>query len=64
MKVTPRLEGLWQLHFATRSPEDNTAPELIANIERDSNHNLDIIVKRSGSLTVRNMRTGQAFSYR
>ncbi|WP_188946270.1 ComEC/Rec2 family competence protein, partial [Polymorphobacter multimanifer] len=41
--------ALWQLHFANRSPEANTAPERIANTDAATDHNLVVTVSDTGA---------------
>ncbi len=49
---------MFQLHAATRSPEANTIPERIVNIDRFDNYNLAISVSRSACFTFTNQRSG------
>lgn len=63
IKALPRLQALWQLHSATRSPEADTTPAHIANIDRDTNHNLIITADQRGTLTVQNPRTTTTTRY-
>lgn len=60
LRALPGLEGLWQLHFATRSPASNTPPERIANIDPSTDHGLTMTVGRDGAISVRNDREGAA----
>lgn len=62
-KTLPRLQALWQLHSATRSPEADTTPAQIANIDRDTNFNLTITVNRAGTFTINNPRTDTTNRY-
>jgi beta-lactamase superfamily II metal-dependent hydrolase len=67
--VLERLRGLpaqpavWQVHFATRSPEANTAPERIANLEPLTNHNLALTIFDTGDIVIANPRTGVTSRY-
>ena len=56
--ASPRIESVWQLHVATRSPEQNTGPERIANLTNDPDamYPLAIAVAKSGAITVTNPR--------
>jgi competence protein ComEC len=56
---------VWQLHFATRSPELNYPPQQIANIQALPNENwpLHINVLKSGTVTVANARNGFSKTY-
>ncbi|HUO23804.1 MAG TPA: MBL fold metallo-hydrolase [Caulobacteraceae bacterium] len=62
---SPSVRGVWQLHFATRSPEDNTAPDHIVNVLGDDPIDpLIIDVNKSGTVTVVNPRNGYSQSYK
>jgi competence protein ComEC len=63
--ASPRIQGVWQLHFATRSPEKNPPADQIANPADmpDAIHPLDISVAKSGTLTLRNPRNGFSKAY-
>ena len=56
---------LWQVHFATRSPDLNAPPNQIANIAALPNENnaLHINVLKSGAITVINSRNGYSKTY-
>lgn len=57
-------QGLWQLHFATRSPEKNAPADQIANPDgADAMATLTIAVDRSGRFTVTNGRNGFSRTY-
>jgi len=58
--ASPRIASIWQMHFATRSPADNTRPEQIANLtsEPDAMTPLRVAVTKSGTITVVNPRAG------
>lgn len=63
---SPRLERLWQLHLAERADaQHNAAPAYIANLsgDIDQHYSLEVIVKKDGTLTVLNERTGFAETY-
>ncbi len=57
-------QGLWQLHFATRSPGKNAPVDQIANLEGpDAMASITVTVDKSGSLTLTNNRNGFSRSY-
>jgi beta-lactamase superfamily II metal-dependent hydrolase len=63
---SPRLERLWQLHFAERAGAEHNAPEpYIANPDstNDAHASLEVTVTKQGAITVTNVRTGFAESY-
>jgi beta-lactamase superfamily II metal-dependent hydrolase len=63
---SPRLERLWQLHFAERADTAHNAPETyIANpiSARDTHASLEVTVTKQGAFTVTNDRTGFRESY-
>jgi len=64
LKALPSLKALYQGHRnVATTAEDNTAPELIANLEAtpDAGHSIVAIVDRNAqSFTVTNARTGEA----
>jgi beta-lactamase superfamily II metal-dependent hydrolase len=65
LKALPSLEALYQGHRNTRStPDDNTAPELIANLDAppaDNGHAITATIDPAArSFTVVNGRTGEA----
>jgi competence protein ComEC len=63
--ASPRIKAVWQVHFATRSPEKNAPPAQIANLADgpDGMHPLQIEVRTDGSITMTNPRTGGAQVY-
>jgi beta-lactamase superfamily II metal-dependent hydrolase len=64
--ASPRLKGLWQLHFATRSGADKNAPnDQIANpaTTPDAMHPLQIAVAKSGAVTITNPSNGVSKTY-
>ncbi len=63
---SPRLRRLWQLHFAERAgPEHNVPETYIANPSAtgDMNASLEVVVAKTGALTVTNERTGFSETY-
>jgi beta-lactamase superfamily II metal-dependent hydrolase len=63
---SPRLQRLWQLHFAERAgPEHNVPATYIANPSstEDAHASLEVTVANTGTLTVTNERTGSSESY-
>jgi beta-lactamase superfamily II metal-dependent hydrolase len=65
LKAAPTLKDVWQLHFATRSPEKNPPADQIANLAEgpDLNHPLLMRVAKSGAVTVSNPRSGLSKTY-
>lgn len=64
MRATPRLEALWQLHSATRSPDKDEPDKHIVNPEGVTDGlPLRIVVKKGGLITVTNARTGYSETY-
>jgi beta-lactamase superfamily II metal-dependent hydrolase len=63
LQALPTRPAVWQLHFATRSPQSNTAPERIANIEPLTNHNLALTISDNGTIGIANPRTGATTAY-
>jgi beta-lactamase superfamily II metal-dependent hydrolase len=62
LKALPSLQALYQLHRnVATGPGDNTAPELIANLEEapDAGYMVSVHVKPDSSFEVVNHRTGQ-----
>jgi competence protein ComEC len=60
----PFVKGMWQLHFATRSPDKNGPADQIVNPDGpDAAHPLQIAVDKDGTIAVTNPRTGATTSY-
>jgi competence protein ComEC len=62
LKALPSVKALYQLHRnVATGPDDNTSPDLIANLEEtpDAGHMVSVHVKPDGSYEVVNHRTGQ-----
>ncbi len=62
LKALPSLQAFYQLHRnVATAPDDNTSPDLIANLEEtpDAGHMVSVHVKADGSFEVVNHRTGQ-----
>ena len=68
LKALPSLEALYQGHRNVgTTPEDNTAPELIANLEADPDAGNNIVASvdpAARSYTVTNGRTGEARTFK
>lgn len=59
LRASPRLDSLWQLHGAERSPDRDEPAERIANLQGGvDGHSLHAEVTRSGAITVTNPRNG------
>jgi competence protein ComEC len=58
--ASPRIEGVWQIHFAEQHPDQNVPAERIANPagQPDAMHPLLIALSKDGALRVTNPRTG------
>ena len=63
--ASPRIKAVWQVHYATRSPDKNAPPAQIANLADmpDAMHPLRIGVARDGAITMTNPRTGASQVY-
>ena len=64
--ASPRIEGLWQLHYATRLPDDKNAPaDQIVNPAGvpDMMYPLMIAADMDGTITLTNPRNGFSRSY-
>ena len=63
--AAPSHPVVWQLHYATKSPEVNRPAEFIANLEgaEDSGFALDVSVWPDRRMQVTNLRTGQREGY-
>jgi beta-lactamase superfamily II metal-dependent hydrolase len=60
----PFVKGMWQLHFATRSPDKNAPADQIVNPDGpDAALPLQIAVDKDGTIAVTNPRTGATKSY-
>lgn len=60
----PFVKGLWQLHFATRSPDKNGPADQIVNPDGpDAAFPLQIAVDKNGTIDVTNPRNGATKSY-
>jgi beta-lactamase superfamily II metal-dependent hydrolase len=65
VRTLPGVKGMWQLHFATRSPGENTAPDEIVNtLGDDPILPLEAEVSASGTITMINPRTGYKQAYK
>jgi beta-lactamase superfamily II metal-dependent hydrolase len=64
-QASPRLEGIWQIHFSEPHPDVNAPPANIANLSgrQDERHPLQIAVNRDGGLEFTNPRTGANTRY-
>lgn len=64
VRTSPRLEALWQMHSAERSPEMNEAAERIANVPgKTDGQALHAYVSRNGTIRLVNPRNGHAETY-
>ncbi|HEY4075660.1 MAG TPA: MBL fold metallo-hydrolase [Rhizomicrobium sp.] len=59
---SPRIQGVWQLHASTATPEANVDPQMIANPDADQSkdkfYDLRLRIQKDGEITVINERTG------
>lgn len=64
LAASPTIKGVWQVHFATRSPEKNAPADQIANLEGpDAINPLQIEVRKDGSIKMINPRNGFTKTY-
>jgi beta-lactamase superfamily II metal-dependent hydrolase len=57
-------QGLWQLHFATRTPDKNAPADQIANLDGpDTMASITVTVDKRGSFTLTNSRNGFSRAY-
>jgi len=63
--ASPRIRGVWQVHFSEQHPEVNAPPANIANLSGrgDVRYSLQIAVDRNGDLALTNPRTGTTTRY-
>jgi len=62
---SPRIKGIWQVHFSEQHPDVNAPQANIANLSgrQDERHPLQIAVDRDGGLAITNPRTGATTRY-
>jgi hypothetical protein len=62
IQASPRIQGMWQLHTTTVSPEVNVDPAMIANPDADQGKDkfyaLRLRIQKDGKITVINERNG------
>ncbi len=62
IKASPRIQGVWQLHTTTVSPDVNVDPAMIANPDteqsKDKAYALRLRIEKDGKVTVINERNG------
>ena len=67
LRATPRLEDIWQGHFATMTPKEvNTNEQMIANLGDGSEcegNLLKAVIMSDGKFTMTNMRNGFSKTY-
>ena len=64
IQFSPRLEDMWQLHFAESAGAMNVPDERLANVKGGTEGNsLKLTVEPNGTLTVLNTRTGVSRAY-
>jgi competence protein ComEC len=66
LKAAPSQPAVWQVHYATRAAEANTAERQIANLvegPQDGNFSLHAEVTRAGAITVLNDRNAARETY-
>jgi beta-lactamase superfamily II metal-dependent hydrolase len=68
IQASPRIQGLWQLHTTTVSPEVNVDPAMIANPDTDQSKDkayaLRLRIQKDGEITVINERNGFNRTYK
>jgi hypothetical protein len=64
LAASPAIRGVWQLHYANRSPEKNNPNNQVANLNGPDGINpLEIGVQKDGAITVTNPRAGFTKTY-
>jgi competence protein ComEC len=64
LRASPRLEGLWQLHYSLLGNRENVAEEFIANVgDVDIGYGLHLSARADGRFAIANARTGQTKTY-
>ena len=62
IQASPRIQGVWQLHTTTVSPDVNVDPSMIANPDTDQSKDkfyaLRLRIEKDGKVTVINERNG------
>jgi competence protein ComEC len=62
IQASPRIQGVWQLHTTTVSPDVNVDPSMIANADTDQSKDkfyaLRLRIEKDGKVTVINERNG------
>jgi competence protein ComEC len=62
IQASPRIQGVWQLHTTTVSPDVNVDPSMIANADTDQTKDkfyaLRLRIEKDGKVTVINERNG------
>jgi hypothetical protein len=62
IQASPRIQGVWQLHTTTVSPDVNVDPTMIANPDTDQSKDkfyaLRLRIEKDGKVTVINERNG------
>ena len=62
IRKSPRIQGVWQLHVSTASPQANGDADMTANLEadpaKDKAYNLRLRIEKDGKITVINERNG------
>jgi beta-lactamase superfamily II metal-dependent hydrolase len=63
--ASPRIQGVWQIHFAEQHPQQNAPPEHIANMagRPDALNPILISIFKEGALELTNPRTGATTRY-
>jgi competence protein ComEC len=64
VRDSPRLEDLWQLHYAADAGAAHNSPEpFIANLDETTSYGIKVSARRDGSFAVTNARTNQTKKY-
>ena len=67
IQASPRIQGVWQLHTTTVSPDVNVDPAMIANLDADQSKDkayaLRLRIEKDGKVTVINERNGYNKTY-
>lgn len=64
VKAALYVKGVWQMHFATRSPAANAPDAHIANVAAaDDGHTLQVAIGKDGGIAITNTRTAMTTRY-
>jgi competence protein ComEC len=65
LKALPGVEANYQMHWSANAPNDNPAPEFLANLQDSPDGKwIKVSVEESGTFTVTNGRTGESRTFK